>query len=385
MGHGASPEMAALLEKSHCVATAGEVNRRREPSNATTDHDDVLVHRERNPTRKRGLTAASVAEFLLVRDSLVVNLTSSGAVEPVSVAVCGSAAQETERHLQKRVLMGVLLSLLANVATAAVDPFYLGLYRRGMTVFEAGDFASASKELRLAAFGLVDSLEQFETAHVYAAIAASKAGRNDEAEGSVRRIISAERVTRTFAHLTLPAPVRAEFETIAKTAVAADAYAFLTSPDAPPPPRNTPRVVVQVSPAASPPSNPSPSASASDDRRATGTNGKGGPSAPSTASVPAPSIPHPAPPAADPAPETGRTLADADRALATGDLTTARAIYGAQLEDPELSHSDLLKVGEGLCRSRDFSGAVRAFTRAGALSKGEERSHYYFAVSLFEN
>src|SRR5260370_11393414 len=90
--------------------------------------------------------------------------------------------RETERHLHKRVLVGIVASLLAHVAMAAVDPFYLGLYQRGMTLFEAGDFASASRELRLAAFGLVDSLEQFETAHIYAAVAASKAGRTDEAK-----------------------------------------------------------------------------------------------------------------------------------------------------------------------------------------------------------
>jgi Flp pilus assembly protein TadD len=280
--------------------------------------------------------------------------------------------------------MGVLFTVLANVAMAAVDPFYLGLYQRGMTQFEAGDFAGASKELRLAAFGLVESLEQFETAHVYAAIAASKAGRSDEAEVSVRRIVAAERVTRTYAHLALPAPVRAEFETIAKSAVAADAYAFLTSPGAPPPPRSTPRVVVQTPPTAAAPSNPSVSASASADRITSGTDGKSTPSTPSTSSVPPPSIPHSTPASANRAPGTGKTLADADLALATGDLTTARAIYGAQLENSQLSHRDLLRVGEGLCHAGDFSGAVRAFTRAGTLTSGEERSHYYFAVSLYE-
>ncbi len=68
-----------------------------------------------------------------------------------------------------------------------------------------------------------------------------------------------------------------------------------------------------------------------------------------------------------------------------GDLATARAIYNSQLDTPQLPHGDLLKVGEGLYRSRDFRGAVRAFVRAGTLAKGEEPYRYYLAVSLYES
>jgi hypothetical protein len=247
---------------------------------------------------------------------------------------------------------------------AAIDPFYLGLYQRGMTQFDAGDFSSASRELRLAAFGLVDSLEQFETAHIYAAIAASKAGRSDDAKVSVERIISAERVTRTYSHLVIPAPVRTQFEAIAKTSLAPAAYAFLTMPDAPPPPRVTPRVVVQV-----PPGIPAATFAA-----------------PSSASTPTYGN-HAAsdPPEKERPSGLSKSLADAEHAISSGDLAKARAIYATQLEAPGLSHGDLLRVGEGLYRSHDFTGAVRAFTRAGEPTKGEEINHYYFAVSLYES
>lgn len=76
---------------------------------------------------------------------------------------------------------------------------------------------------------------------------------------------------------------------------------------------------------------------------------------------------------------------DPDQALAAGDLAGARAGYNAKLESAQLSHSDLLKIGEGLYRARDFRGTVRALTRAGALGKGEEPYHYYLAVALYES
>jgi tetratricopeptide (TPR) repeat protein len=281
--------------------------------------------------------------------------------------------------------VGIVALFLAHFAVAAVDPFYLGLYQRGMTLFEAGDFASASREFRLAAFGLVDSLEQFETAHIYAAVSASKAGRTDDAKVSVERIINAERVTRTYSHLVIAAPVRTEFEAIAKGAVTPAAYAFLTMPDAPPPPRATPRVVVQVPPSL--PRGASPASSAP-----TSSNGGHAAGDPpekarpvTTPSVSPPSTPHSAQPPSEAESDLSKSLAAAERAVATGDLAKARAIYAAQLEGPGLSHSDLLRIGAGLYRSRDFSRAVSAFIRAGEPTEGEEINHYYFAVSLYES
>ena len=361
--------------------------------------------------------------------------------------------------------MGVIVSLLANVATAAVDPFYLDLYRRGMIEFQAGDFATAAQNLRLAAFGFVESLDQFETAHVYAAIASSKIGRTEDARRSIEHLVAAERVVRTYPHLVLPARTRAEFEVIAKTTLAANEYEFLTS-NVPPPPRPTPQAVIRSGSIATPsPPTPQPAASqrppartpqpvtakpvtpqpampqpaAAKPQPATpvpqpvtpapkpiiptpqpvttppkpvaavvkpaanpttgGTDGsptsqpagKRSQTEATTPPAPAPSIPsssappRSASPPSAPAPGSSGSLTDAERALTSGDLARARAIYSAQLERPQLSHGDLLKIGEGLYRSRDFRGAVRAFTRAGAFTKGEEPYRYYLAVSLYES
>src|SRR5436190_11978306 len=67
-----------------------------------------------------------------------------------------------------------LLALLLTVSTwgstlhaAAPAEFYLNLLRRGVAHVDTGLNDAAARELRIAAFGLVDSLPQFETAQVY--------------------------------------------------------------------------------------------------------------------------------------------------------------------------------------------------------------------------
>ena len=79
------------------------------------------------------------------------------------------------------------------------------------------------------------------------------------------------------------------------------------------------------------------------------------------------------------------SLADADRALNNGDLATARALYRSMLDAPQLSHANALRVAEGLYRSRDFAGTIRAFERGGTIGSGEEQYHYYYAVALYES
>jgi tetratricopeptide (TPR) repeat protein len=74
----------------------------------------------------------------------------------------------------------------------------------------------------------------------------------------------------------------------------------------------------------------------------------------------------------------------ADDAIARGDLAGARIAYRSVLASDNLSHANALRVAEGLYRARDFSGVVSAFTRAGAISRGEEPYRYYLAVALYE-
>jgi hypothetical protein len=78
------------------------------------------------------------------------------------------------------------------------------------------------------------------------------------------------------------------------------------------------------------------------------------------------------------------SLAEGQRAVDDGDIARARAIYSTLLRGPQLPHATGLRLAEGLYRVRDFEGAARAFQRAGAIGRGEERYHYYYAVALYE-
>jgi hypothetical protein len=302
-------------------------------------------------------------------------------------------------------------------ASAAIDPFYLDLYKRGITHFDAGDHVAAARELRLAAFGSLESLELFETAHIYAAIASANAKEEPESRRSAQRVVAAERVARTYAKLAIPSHIRTQFETIAKRSLTDQEWAFLMSQGPPPPPaappviRSTPAPVpvpapaparppapapasvtpapapapqpVVRTPAPQPPPQPPPQPVPSTTTTA-GETPAGQPAGGRRSEVPpAPAAPAAAAPPAAPPAATG-TLAEADRALAAGDLTIARRIYSARLDAAQVPHVELIKIGEGLYRSRDFRGAARAFGRAGAFAKGEEPYHYYYAVALYE-
>jgi tetratricopeptide (TPR) repeat protein len=78
------------------------------------------------------------------------------------------------------------------------------------------------------------------------------------------------------------------------------------------------------------------------------------------------------------------SFADAERALNAGDLARAGTLYRTIVDSQQLRHAAVLRAAEGLYRSRDFVGAIKAFDRAGAIVKGEEQYHWYYAVALYE-
>jgi tetratricopeptide (TPR) repeat protein len=250
-----------------------------------------------------------------------------------------------------------LISLLAiflgatTLLAAPADDFYDSAFRRGVAAFEAETYDVALGRLRIAAFGYVEDLPRYEMAEAYIAIAAQRLNRPDEAKIALRRIISAERIEQRFASLQISPALRGAIVDAAKALLTPSQAALLTMPPAEPQiaaptPTPPPRVEITI--------------------------------------VPDPIVVTPAPqqqPARDPA----AILADADRALHAGDLAQARTGYASLLALSELPHATLLKAGEGLCRARDFLGAVRAFKRAGAFAKGEEPYRYYYAVALYES
>jgi hypothetical protein len=119
------------------------------------------------------------------------------------------------------VWVSVLAFAAGTLFAAAGDDFYEGLYRRGVVHFNEGKFDISVRELRIAAFGLMDSIERFEAAQAYIVVASRRLGREADARNSLKKIVFAEKIAPTYAALELPATVR--------EGVAAAAGALLTS------------------------------------------------------------------------------------------------------------------------------------------------------------
>lgn len=276
--------------------------------------------------------------------------------------VCASARQSRsfESAREGKGLRKILLfsSLFAMAATfAAADDFYQRLYQRGLTHFAAAAYPRAYTELRTAAFGLLENVEQFEIAESYASVAAHRAGNDSDARDSLMRIVSAEKVQPHYRSIKLPDDVRAEADAIAAK--------LLTAEEA---------VLLGVKAAAKPPVTvPTPSKRPNVAVTAPREGGDADVAPPDAAPKPTPT-----------APSVDASLADAQRAIDSGDVDRARSIYNEISKSPSLPHDVALRVAEGLSRVHDFAAAANAFSRAGVLAPGEERDHYDYAVALYE-
>ena len=393
------------------------------------------------------------------------------------------------------------LFFTTGTALAASDlDFYERLLTRGIAHFGEGNYLAATSELRIAAFGLGEVLDEFETAHVYLAISASRLHNDADARGAVMRVIAAQRIQSRYAALELPAPLRQEFDGIAAAtltavqrnelhrpatgptrippngpaaaspvtpapvpkslpieviappqsqpirptapAVVVPRASPMPQPSAPQPipqrsmpvPQPMPQPMPQRAqplptsvpmkpkpspnpvPVPAPPSTKSSSAATSSTRTMpetrpadAGTRSTQPPRTapmprsvapalppaavppPVSASVKTKEVPLPQPRPSAPSPRDAgnaidaiRVVAEGQRALDDGDLARARERYRSALAASSLPHEAALKVGEGLYRTHDFDGAVRAFQRAGTLVRSEAQFQYYLAVSLFE-
>ena len=291
---------------------------------------------------------------------------------------------------------------------ASDDDFYQRLYQRGMTHFAAADYAAAFTELRSAAFGFVERVEQFEIAQSYACVAAHRLGHDGDARDSLIRIVSAEKVQPHYRSIKLPDDVRAEVNAVAAKLLTNEEAALLgvTSAAKPeiavPTPTKQPNVALTAprdgGPDASQPApKPQPVTPAPVPKKPVPQ-----PTPPPQPKSPAPQpvVPAPQPKSPDPQPapapqpkspapqppvrEADPSLADAQRAIDAGDIDRARSIFNELSTAPALSHNTALHVAEGLYRVRDYAGAAKAFARAGAIGRGEEGYHYYYAVALYE-
>jgi len=94
------------------------------------------------------------------------------------------------------------------------NEFYTNLLERGKAEFQTGQMDEAAKLLRIASFGLLDSLAQYETAQVYLAIAQDRLGNEVDARQSITNVFRAEQIEPTYRTLDLSPAVRSAFEKI---------------------------------------------------------------------------------------------------------------------------------------------------------------------------
>jgi hypothetical protein len=129
----------------------------------------------------------------------------------------------------RRFLIATVMTLFAaaTLHAANVNDFYASLLKRGIEHVNAGAYEAGAGELKLAAFGLIDVVELYQTAQVYLTIANQHLDREPQTRAAATRVISAERIERHYVTLTLPDKVRKEFETIAQKVLTAAQFAEL--------------------------------------------------------------------------------------------------------------------------------------------------------------
>jgi Flp pilus assembly protein TadD len=315
------------------------------------------------------------------------------------------------------------------VLASTASDFYLELLRRGTAEVEGGRYDTAVTPLRLAAFGLVDSIEHYETAQAYLAVALDKLNQQEEARRAALRVVTAEGIERKFATLKLPAAIRTAFNAVARKVLPTADAATLTSPPqtSTPPRQNTPAVVTTTAPIVPAPTPPAPRQETrivpmpEQQKPVETSKPMPPPPAPITAAQSVPQSQKPAQtqtqsqkPTQKPAPAPARLdppkavnppksvpvvttttqpqrvvdvpsrIAAAERTLSTANLAEARKIYRELLTVQTVDRASLIRIGEGLYRARDFASALTAFRRLGTLRTGEEAYRYYIAIALYE-
>jgi tetratricopeptide (TPR) repeat protein len=338
-------------------------------------------------------------------------------------------------------LIWLLLATIAHpLAANPSAEFYLNLQRRGVSAFEAARYQEAVDQLRIAAFGMVDDLPLYSQTQVYLTIAYDQLTQQDRARDAARRVLAAERISRSYARIMLSDPLRNSFEGLAARLLTPAEFGYLTEPvrrtttpatpsgttdtlsqtrseqRAAPAPRQPAPVTRQAAATQPPPAAsaapaeksaaPSPATTTAPDssRAKESTSSTPPPSSTvaqprATAPVPPATTPPPAPPpaqpsrvemaprdatSAPPAVNVAAELQTAEQFLTAADLAAARKIFRQLLAHPTLTHREGLRLAEGLYRSRDFEGTLAAFERIGELRPGEEPYRYYVAVASYE-
>ncbi len=321
--------------------------------------------------------------------------------------------------------IGAVLVLAVALPAAAATPseFYLTMLRRGVSAYDAGRYDAAVGPLKIAAFGLLDSIDHYQIAQAHLALTHDRMGNAELSREAAHRLVVAERIQPRYASIPLSAATRANFESLARRVLTAADQTVLgrsaqsvTTPQVQPPaatnPKPVPPAPVKTEPVVTKPqpapvkTEPAPVKPEPVPVKPEPAPVKVDPPAvktepppvkidpPVIKTEPAPqknNPPAPRPQTTNPPPTRTRPPANvpasftaAEQALNTARLVDARAIYRELLDSPSLERSDLLRLAEGFYRARDFANALRAFEKIGPLRRGEEPFRYYIAVALYE-
>lgn len=113
----------------------------------------------------------------------------------------------------KRVIGIVLLAASLAGPAVAQTSFYTERLERGIADFTHGQYAKAENELRVAAFGVIDSIPDYERANIYLVLTEEKLGKTTLAAAAAEKVVRAEHITPAYQSLNLQPEVRTAFQT----------------------------------------------------------------------------------------------------------------------------------------------------------------------------
>jgi outer membrane biosynthesis protein TonB len=301
----------------------------------------------------------------------------------------------------KKVPAALTLAVLLLAAPALqAQEFYSDMLQRGISDTLRGAWAKAANELRIAAFGSIGDMTQYQTAQVYLAIVSDRLGREADARSAATKALQAERISPVYTRATIDGATRQSFEQLLPKLLTVDHYAGLSAfsrargtsvAQAAPVPMPQPQVATPA-PVPVPVSRPVPPPAPVLQPRP----------APAPAPVPVKAVPQPVAPQPQPnasplaaaarrAPsqsshftDFAARIAEAQRLLNEGKMIAARQAFGAVARAAEAPRSALLDAAKGLSQTDAWSDSSALYAKLFPLQKGEEPHYFYEAVNRFE-
>lgn len=316
----------------------------------------------------------------------------------------------------KKVRAVVTLAVLLLAASALqAQEFYSDMLQRGISDTLRGAWTKAANELRIAAFGAIGDMTQYQTAQVYLTIVNDHLGREDDARAAASKALQAERISPVYAKASIDAATRQTFEQLIPKLLTPDRYAGLSAfshgrgtnavpvtpapvtmpqpqPPAPlpvavnrplPPPAPAPQPRMVSTPAPVPARPVPPPVPQPQPQRVVQTTPVPQPQPVSNAS-PLAAAARRAPSESSHFTDFNSRVAEAQRLLNEGKMIAARQAFVSIARSAEAPRSALLDAAKGLSQTDAWSDSSALYAKLFPLQKGEEPHYFYEAVNRFE-